>query len=84
MSRIGHLAVRVVRVLVRLYPRRFFRRYGEEMVGSFRERLLESGPGVGAVLVLLARTVADVMKAAATEWIAPSDRAERMRSGGGG
>ncbi len=62
-----------VRALLRIYPARFRRQFGQEMMDAFRDQLDEhASRGFLAVALLLARTCTNVLVSAAREWARPT------------
>ncbi len=59
---------RLYRILLRLYPEQFRRRYQAEMLEFYRDRRAAVGTGVRAKLRLWALLLADVVATAATEY----------------
>ncbi|MEE8584242.1 MAG: ABC transporter permease [Acidobacteriota bacterium] len=76
--------VRVFRPLLRVYPRSFRRRFGDEMVEELRQSLQEAGGkgGFPALIRVWLHALIDTLRSAPSQWRRPEGRSTRRAASG--
>ncbi|HEY4129113.1 MAG TPA: ABC transporter permease, partial [Gemmatimonadaceae bacterium] len=62
------------RLLLRVYPPRFRRRYAADMLAFYRERIATTGGDIRGMLAVWAQLIPDLFATACAEWMAPLHR----------